>query len=157
MGVLITGDSAAGKSELALALLDRGHQLVCDDAPEIHKTDSGTLTGRCPPAIQDFLEVYGLGVLNIRKLFSNDAIKDEQSIQIVINLIDEKQILDNRLTGAENRTSISGVSLPTITLSKRYHRNLPLLVEIAVKNSKMKQKGYDPVSHLDNQQKRVQL
>lgn len=93
-GVLLTGDPSVGKSELALELISRGHRLIADDATEFSRINNHTLNGRCPPVLQDFLEVRGLGLLNIRAMFGNSAIKPSKYLHLIVHLqyFEEKEL-----------------------------------------------------------------
>ncbi|RBB94651.1 HPr kinase/phosphorylase, partial [Pseudomonas sp. MWU12-2115] len=87
IGVLIMGDSAMGKSELALELISRGHGMVADDAVELYRIGPDTLEGRCPPLLRDFLEVRGLGILNIRTIFGETAVRPKKVLKLIIHLV----------------------------------------------------------------------
>ncbi len=146
VGVLITGDASIGKSELALELVGRGHRLVADDAPEFARTAPDTLNGRCPAMLQDFLEVRGLGILNIRSMFGDSAIKQNRNLRLIIDLedmSDERIRQIDRLQGSRATRTILGVEVPEITLPVAPGRNLAVLAEAAVRNHILHLKGYD--------------
>ncbi len=143
-GVLITGESSIGKSELALELLTRGHRLIADDATEFARITPDTLLGTCPDMLRDFLEVRGLGILNVRAMFGASAIKESRNLRLVIRLQemeDANQI--DRLHGSRRMTSIQGISIPEVTLPVGPGRNLAVLLEAAVRNHILIINGYD--------------
>ncbi|MES9834309.1 MAG: HPr(Ser) kinase/phosphatase [Candidatus Thiodiazotropha sp. DIVDIV] len=155
-GVLLSGDPAIGKSELALALISRGHRLVADDATEFYKTGSSTLNGRCPKVLQDFLEVRGLGLINVRAIFGNSAIKPEKQLHLIIDLLkfDDKK-LDNmdRLEGCHSHRTLLGVEVPQTSLPVAAGRNLAILVETAVRQHLLKMDGYNATDDFIERQK----
>ncbi len=148
IGVLITGDPGSGKSELALELITRGHRLIADDAPLMTLIAPDIVDGTCPPVLQDCLEVRGLGVLNIRAMFGDSAIKPNKYLKLIVHL----QILDHesiqqadmdRLRGDVSTQEILHLQVPKITIPVAPGRNLAVLVEAAVRNHNLKLKGYD--------------
>lgn len=146
IGVLITGQSGLGKSELALELISRGHSLVADDAVELYRTGPETLDGRCPPMLRDFLEVRGLGVLNVRHIFGETSIRPKKILQLIINLVaaddDYMKQLD-RLSIRTETESILNVNIRSVTLPVAVGRNLAVLVEAAVRNYILQLRGKD--------------
>jgi HPr kinase/phosphorylase len=138
IGVLITGDSSIGKSELALELISRGHGLVADDVVELQQIGPETIQARCPPMLRDFLEVRGLGVLNIRSIFGETAVRPRKALRLIVHLdmpaegykIEPK----DRLATRAGTQDILGVEIPTVTLAVAPGRNLAVLVEAAVRN-----------------------
>jgi HPr kinase/phosphorylase len=145
-GVLLSGMPGAGKSELALDLISRGHRLVADDAIEFTRVDSATLSGHCPPVLQDFLEVRGLGIINIRAMFGNSAIKPSKFLHLYIELQPQdseemKQI--DRLTGSHSKRRILDVNVPQTTIPVAPGRNLAIQVETAVRQHLLTLDGYD--------------
>ncbi|HXF78124.1 MAG TPA: HPr(Ser) kinase/phosphatase [Usitatibacter sp.] len=138
IGVLITGDSAIGKSELALELVSRGHGLVADDVVELQQIGPETIQGRCPPMLRDFLEVRGLGVLNIRSIFGETAVRPRKALRLIVHLeMPEggyKVEPRDRLATRAGTQDILGVEIPTVTLAVAPGRNLAVLVEAAVRN-----------------------
>jgi HPr kinase/phosphorylase len=143
-GVLITGDSSIGKSELALELLTRGHRLIADDATEFSRVAPDTLNGACPEMLQDFLEVRGLGILNVRAMFGASAIKQNRNLRLIIHLQDmEDASRMDRLHGSRQIRRIQDVEIPEITLPVGPGRNLAVLLEAAVRNYILYSKGYD--------------
>ncbi|MES9968914.1 MAG: HPr(Ser) kinase/phosphatase [Candidatus Thiodiazotropha sp.] len=145
-GVLFSGDPAIGKSELALALISRGHCLIADDATELYKSATKTLIGRCPKVLQDFLEVRGLGMINIRAMFGNSAIKPNKELHLIIDLLhfDDKKLHDmDRLEGCHSTRTLLGVEVPMTSLPVAAGRNLAILVETAVRQHMLIMDGYN--------------
>ncbi len=154
-GVLITGDSSIGKSELALELLTRGHRLIADDATEFTRIAPDTLNGSCPEMLRDFLEVRGLGILNVRAMFVASAIKQNRNLRLIVvlqELGDATQI--DRLHGSKRMRRIQDVEIPEITLPVGPGRNLAVLLEAAVRNHILNTKGYDASQAFIERQKR---
>jgi len=145
IGVLITGDSSIGKSELALELISRGHGLVADDAVELQQIGPETISGRCPPMLRDFLEVRGLGVLNIRSIFGETAVRPRKTLRLIVNLeIPTTTNMErDRLSTRSGTQPILGVEVPTVTLVVAPGRNLAVLVEAAVRNHILLTRGID--------------
>jgi len=156
IGVLLTGNSSVGKSELALELVTRGHRLIADDAPEFARITPDTLRGTCPPVLADFLEVRGLGVLNIRAMYGDSAIKESKYLKLIIRLFDlgsgEEQDLD-RLHGGRQSRTILGLEIPVISLPVAPGRNLSVMVEAAVRNHLLRLKGYYAGEDLSRRQR----
>jgi HPr kinase/phosphorylase len=145
IGVLITGDSSIGKSELALELISRGHGLVADDVVELQQMGPETIQGRCPPLLRDFLEVRGLGVLNIKSIFGETAIRPRKVLRLMVHLempIPGAEPRD-RLATRSGTQDILGVEIPTVTLAVAPGRNLAVLVEAAVRNHILLTRGID--------------
>ncbi len=146
IGVLITGASGVGKSELALELLSRGHRLIADDAPEFARIAPDIISGTCPKALRDFLEVRGLGLLNVRALFGDSAIKSSKYLRLIVHLeqMSEARLrrLD-RLRGSRHMRNVLGMDVPQITLPVAPGRNLSVLIETAARNHILFLKGYD--------------
>ena len=154
-GVLITGDSSIGKSELALELLTRGHRLIADDATEFSRVAPDTLLGTCPEMLRDFLEVRGLGILNVRAMFGASAIKQHRNLRLIVVLQDiEDAIQMDRLHGSRQIRKIQDVDIPEVTLPVGPGRNLAVLLEVAVRNHLLNAKGYDASQAFIERQKR---
>jgi HPr kinase/phosphorylase len=136
IGVLITGDSSIGKSELALELISRSHGLVADDVVELQQIGPETIQGRCPQMLRDFLEVRGLGVLNIRSIFGETAVRPRKVLRLIVQLEPFEPGLEpkDRLSTRAGTQDILGVEIPTVTLAVAPGRNLAVLVEAAVRN-----------------------
>ncbi len=146
VGVLLMGQSGLGKSELALELLSRGHRLVADDAVELFRTAPERLEGQCPTVLRGFLEVRGVGILNIRKIFGETSVRLKKHLQLIINLVpaddDYMKTLD-RLNIRAEREEILNVGVRKITIPVAIGRNLAVLVEAAVQNFIMQLRGID--------------
>lgn len=145
LGVLITGGSGIGKSELALELLSRGHRLIADDTPSLTRVAPNVLEGSCPPTLSDLLEVRGLGILNIRRMFGDSAIKRNKRVRLIVELVKLEEIqssAESRLHGLRDSRIILGVSVPMITLPIAPGRNLAVLVECAVRDHILRLGGY---------------
>jgi len=157
MGVLITGHSSVGKSELALELLSRGHTLIADDAPEFRNIAPDTIEGRCPEMLQDFLEVRGLGVLNIRQMYGHASTRRRKILKFIVHLsamdYDELANTVDRLDGRKRLVNVLGVDVPERTIPVAPGRNLAVLVEAAVRSHMLACNGYDPVADLSAKQK----
>lgn len=158
MGVLLRGSAAVGKSELALELINRGCRLVADDAPEFSRIAPDIIDGRCPPLLQDFLEVRGLGIINIRAMYGDSAIKRNKYLRLVIKLEkmnDQALSQMDRLAGTYSTTSILGLDIPQVTVPVAPGRNLAILVETAVRNHIMRLKGYDAAADFVERQRKA--
>ena len=146
VGVMITGESAVGKSELGLELITRGSGLVADDIVELHHIAPDTLEGRCPELLRDFLEVRGLGVLNIRIMFGETAVRRKKSLKLIVHLHrppggDLSQV--ERLPLNATHQEILGVNINTVNIPVVAGRNLAVLVEAAARNFVLQQRGID--------------
>ena len=143
---LVTGDSGVGKSELALELLSRGSGLIADDVIELYRIAPETLEGRCPLLLCDFLEVRGLGVLNIRTIFGEAALRPRKNMKLIVHLEKpaggETQYVD-RLPLKPGVHDILGVSISKVTIPVAAGRNLAVLVEAAVRNHVLQLRGID--------------
>lgn len=160
MGVLLTGDPAVGKSELALDLITRGSRLVADDAPEFTRIAPDIISGTCPPLLREFLEVRGLGILNIRAMFGDSSIKRTKYLRLIVHLkrmsADQISSMD-RLSGAHTIRDVLGVSISQVTVPVAPGRNLSVLVESAVRNHLLRLKGYDATEVLIERQQQAIL
>lgn len=144
MGVLITGDPAIGKSELALELVSRGHRLVADDAVEFHALSPENLEGCSPELLRDFMEVRGLGLLNIRLLFGEAAVKHRVQLRLIVQLTSaDSWDASNRFDMQAELCRILEVTVPKVRLPVAVGRNLAVLVEVAVRNHILQQRGYN--------------
>jgi len=150
IGVLVTGESGSGKSELALELVTRGHRLVADDAPEFTQIAPDVLDGTCPDLLQDMLELRGLGVLNIRQMFGDTAVKRNKYLRLIVHL--SKPSLEPSPTGMERLTGDLGtrrvldLDVPPIPLPVMAGRNLAVLTEAATRMHILRSKGVDPAA-----------
>ena len=149
LGVLITGESGVGKSELGLELISRGHGLVADDVVEVSRIAAGALEGRCPPLLKDFIEVRGLGVLNIRTIFGETAVRRKMKLRLVVHLARPSpgaRDPTERLPLAELTEEILGVTVRKVSIPVAAGRNLAVLVEAAVRNEILKLRGIDSMA-----------
>lgn len=146
VGVLITGNSGIGKSELGLELITRGNGLVADDVTELYRVAPETLEGRCPELLRDFLEVRGLGMLNIRTMFGETAVRRKKGLKLIVHLQrppegDVSQL--ERLPIHASHEEILGVKINTVSVPVMAGRNLAVLVEAAARNFVLQQRGID--------------
>ena len=159
LGVLITGDSGVGKSELALELISRGHGLVADDIVEISRVAAGALEGRCPPLLKDFLEVRGLGLLNIRTIFGETAVRPKMKLKLIAHL--EKPLpggqrdTAERLPLSELAEDILEVTVRKVVIPVAAGRNLAVLLEAAVRNYILQLRGIDSTAEFFARQKQA--
>lgn len=144
-GLLLTGESGIGKSEAAVELLKRGHRLIADDAVEIRRIADNTLIGTAPDLIRNYIEIRGIGVINVAKLFGMGAIKTQSAINLVINIVQWTggQVFD-RLGLEEQYSDILGVRVPAITIPVKPGRNLAVILEVAAMNNRQRKMGYNP-------------
>ena len=145
IGVLLTGPSGIGKSELALELLSRGHRLVADDAPEFRRSAPDTIRGRCPSLLKDFMEVRGLGILNVRAMFGDNAIVETKRLRLIVKLnnISENTVWDvDRLGSTQRKHSILDVEIPEVHIPVAPGRNVAVIIEAAVRNHVLYLNGY---------------
>jgi HPr kinase/phosphorylase len=158
MGVLITGESGVGKSELGLELISRGHGLVADDVVEISRISAGTLEGRCPAMLKDFIEVRGLGVLNIRTIFGETAVRRKMRLKLVAHLDKPAPGAPDpvaRLPLSELSEDILGVTIRKVIIPVVAGRNLAVLLEAAVRNYILQLRGIDSTAEFLGRQKRA--
>jgi len=143
LGVLITGESGLGKSELALELISRGHGLVADDAVELSRTAPNFVEGQCPPLLQNLLEVRGLGLLDIRTIFGETSVRRKMKIKLIVHLV--RMTPDNfeRLPTQDEHQDILGIPIRRVMLQVAAGRNLAVLVEAAVRNTILSLRGID--------------
>lgn len=158
VGLLITGDSAMGKSELALELISRGHGLVADDAVELYRIGPDTLEARCPEMLRDFLEVRGLGILNIRSVFGETAVRPKKALKLIIHLVKASdQVMQglDRLNIQSETQSLLGVKVKRVIIPVAAGRNLSVLVEAAVRNYILQLRGIDSTREFIERQTRM--
>ena len=144
-GVLLTGESGIGKSEAAVELLKRGHRLISDDAVEIKKISGNSLIGTAPELIRDYVELRGIGIVNVAKLFGMGAVKIDNSIDLVVNIVpwNTHEVYD-RLGLEDQYTEILGVKVPMNTIPITPGRNLAVILEVAAMNNRQRKFGYNP-------------
>ena len=146
IGVLVTGPSGIGKSELALELITRGHRLVADDAPQFSRIAPDIINGSCPPALQDFLEVRGVGIINVREMFGDSVVKINKYLRLIVRLepMDKEYLIKiDRLEGTYETRKILDIDIPEITVPVTPGRNLAVLVECAARNHMLRTSGYN--------------
>jgi len=144
IGLLLVGESGVGKSEAAIELLKRGHRLIADDAVEIRAVDVNVIAGTAPELIRHFVELRGIGVIDVRQIFGSGAIKASQNIHLVVNLEpwqNEKEY--DRLGIVDQKVNILGVDVATITVPVKPGRNLAVILEVAAMNQRQKFMGYN--------------
>ena len=156
LGVLITGESGVGKSELGLELISRGHGLVADDVVQISRIAANALEGRCPPMLKDFIEVRGLGLLNIRTIFGETAVRRKMKLRLIAHLQRPQaggRDLAERLPLEELSEQILGATVRKVIIPVAAGRNLAVLVEAAVRNEILKLRGIDSTAEFLARQK----
>ena len=143
-GMLLLGDSGIGKSETAIELVKRGHRLIADDAVEIKRVSDITLVGSAPEIIRHYVELRGIGIVDVRRLFGIGSVKTTERIDIVIHMENwvEGKMYD-RMGMDEEKTNILGIDIPSITIPVRPGRNLAIILEIAAMNNRQKKMGYN--------------
>ena len=143
-GVLIIGDSGIGKSETAIELVKRGHRLIADDAVEIKRVNGNQLLGTAPSLIKDYIELRGIGIINVAKLFGIGAVKQENEINLVVNIVPwNTQTTYDRLGLEDNFMEILGVQIPLNTIPITPGRNLAVILEVAAMNNRQRKTGYN--------------
>ncbi len=150
-GILIMGESGVGKSETAIELLKRGHRLVADDAVEIKRVSDKTLVGASPAIIRHFVELRGIGIIDVKEIFGIGAVKDTESIDLIIHLepwAENKQY--DRLGMVDEYTNVMGINIPSLTVPVKLGRNLAVIIEVAAMNNRQKRMGYNAAVELNN-------
>lgn len=158
IGVMLTGESSAGKSELALELITRGHRLIADDVVDLFKVSPDTLEAQCPPMLQDFLEVRGLGILNIRNLFGELSVKSKKNLKLIVHLkapADPAQESISRLDMHASSETILGVKIPKVRIPVAVGRNLAVLVEVATRNHLLRMRGFNSAEEFIARQQKL--
>lgn len=144
IGILLTGKSGVGKSETALELIERGHRLVADDMVEIRRLTESDLIGSCSDLLRHHMEIRGLGIINIKDIFGVGSVRDHMNIELIINLKEWEENVEFDRTGLENHTEeILGLQVPYIELPVKPGRNIPIIVETAAMNQRLKKMGSD--------------
>ena len=157
-GLLLMGESGIGKSEAAAELLKRGHRLIADDAVEIRKMADNSLLGCSPKNIRNFIEIRGIGVINVARLYGMSAIKKETAVDLVINIVPWTEGFDvgcDRLGMEQAYVDMLGVKVPTTTIPVKPGRNLAIILEIAAMNNRQKKMGYNAAKELTEQLGRI--
>ena len=151
-GLLLLGDSGIGKSETAIELIKRGHRLIADDAVEIKRVSDKTLVGSAPEIIRHYVELRGIGIVDVRRLFGMGAVKETERVDLVIQLENwvEGKMYD-RLGMEEESINILGLDVPSITVPVRPGRNLAIILEIAAMNNRQKRMGYNTAEEFNKQ------
>ena len=158
MGILITGDSGVGKSELALELISRGHGLVADDVVEMARIAPTTIEGRCPGMLRDFLEVRGLGLLNIRTIFGETASRRKMKLKLIVHLQKTSTAVDAPRLPLDAQThEVLGVPIRKVVIPVAAGRNLAVLLEAAVRNTILQLRGIDSMQDFMERQHRTML
>ena len=151
-GLLLLGDSGVGKSETALELLKRGHRLIADDAVEIRKLSNASLVGTAPDLIRNYIELRGIGIINVAKLFGMGAVRTENEINLVVNIVPwNTQEPYDRLGLEDQYTEILGVQVPVNTIPVTAGRNLAVILEVAAMNNRQRKLGYNPAKEFTDQ------
>ena len=144
-GLLLIGDSGIGKSEAAIELLKRGHRLIADDAVDIRKASDNTLIGTAPELIRNYVELRGIGIINVAKLFGMGAVRAENDIDLVVNIVPwNTQEVYDRVGLEEQYMEILGVKIPMNTIPITPGRNLAVILEVAAMNNRQRKMGYNP-------------
>lgn len=151
-GVLLLGESGIGKSEAAIELLKRGHRLIADDAVEIKRISESALIGTAPELIRNYVELRGIGIINVAKLFGMGAVKAENEINLVVNIVpwDQQKVYD-RLGLEDQHMEILGVQIPMNTIPITPGRNLAVILEVAAMNNRQRKMGYNPAQEFTEQ------
>jgi HPr kinase/phosphorylase len=151
LGVLIMGESGIGKSECGLELVKRGHILVSDDLVEVRRHPGDILIGSSGPAIKHYMEVRGLGIIDVKQIFGVSSVKDSAHVELVVRLQPEKEKMDFDRIGLEDHTTqILDVALPEVILPLRPGRNVAVLLEVAALNERLKQDGVFSAQEMNN-------
>lgn len=152
VGILLVGESGIGKSETALELVKRGHRLVADDAVEIVRTSDSQLEGKAPLSVRHFMEIRGVGIIDVRQMFGVGSVLNEKNVhlQIEMEAWDPTKVYD-RLGISEDMGAILGVKIPRTTIPVRPGRNLAIIIEVAARNHRLKKMGYNAAIALTEQ------
>jgi HPr kinase/phosphorylase len=155
MGVLITGDSGLGKSELGLELISRGHGLVADDAVDFARLGTDYIEGRCPPILRDLLEVRGLGLLDIRTIFGETAVRRRMKLKLIVQLVRRTDGEFERLPIDGQSIDVLGLKIRSVKIQVAAGRNLAVLVEAAVRNTILQLRGIDTLKEFMERQRKL--
>jgi len=150
-GILLLGESGVGKSETAIELVKRGHRLIADDAVEIRRVSSKSLVGSAPDNIRHFIELRGIGIINVSRIFGVGAVKTTEKIDFIINIENwNNEKTYDRMGLDEETTEILGLNIPSVTIPVKPGRNLAVIVEVAAMNNRQKKMGYNAAADLLN-------
>jgi HPr kinase/phosphorylase len=157
VGVLITGESGLGKSELGLELISRNHGLVADDAVEFARIAPNMVEGRCPPLLQNLLEVRGLGLLDIRAIFGETAVRRKMRLKLIVHLVRRKTLEENyeRLPLDQQNEEVLGLPIRKVVIPVEAGRNIAVLLEAAVRNTILQLRGIDTLANFMERQQRA--
>lgn len=157
VGVLITGESGLGKSELGLELISRNHGLVADDAVEFSRIAPNMIEGRCPPLLQNLLEVRGLGLLDIRTIFGETAVRRKMRLKLIVHLVRRKTLEENyeRLPLDQQNEDVLGLPIRKVVIPVEAGRNIAVLLEAAVRNTILQLRGIDTLANFMERQQRA--
>ena len=158
IGILLTGPSGIGKSEVALELISRGHRLIADDAPEFRRSAPDTIRGRSPALLKDFLEVRGLGILNIRAMFGNASIVETKRLRLIVHIdsISDDTLWEvDRIGGTQRKKTILDVEIPEVKIPVGPGRNVAVIIETAVRNHVLYLNGYNAADDFIKRQQKL--
>jgi len=151
-GLLLMGESGLGKSEAAIELLKRGHRMIADDAVEIRKVSGDTLMGTSPELVRNYVELRGIGIINVAKLFGMGAVKAENEVNLIVNIVPwDNHATYDRLGLEDQYTELLGVKIPTYTIPITPGRNLAVILEVAAMNNRQRKMGYNPAKEFTEQ------
>ena len=154
-GLLLMGESGMGKSETAIELLKRGHRMIADDAVEIRKVAGDTLMGTSPELVRNYVELRGIGIINVAKLYGMGSVKAENAIDLIVNVVPWDQHASYDRLGLEDQyTELLGVKVPTYTIPISPGRNLAVILEVAAMNNRQRKMGYNPAKEFPEQMNR---
>ena len=154
-GLLLMGESGMGKSETAIELLKRGHRMIADDAVEIRKVAGDTLMGTSPELVRNYVELRGIGIINVAKLYGMGSVKAENAIDLIVNVVPWDQHASYDRLGLEDQyTELLGVKVPTYTIPISPGRNLAVILEVAAMNNRQRKMGYNPAKEFTEQMNR---
>jgi HPr kinase/phosphorylase len=157
MGVMITGESGLGKSELGLELISRGHGLVADDSVDVYRINQTTIEGRCPDLLQNLMEVRGIGLLDIKAIFGETAVRRRMRMKLIVHLV-RKETMERdfeRMPHEPLRQDVLGIPVRKTVIQVVAGRNMAVLVEAAVRNSILQLRGVDTYQEFVQRQRRA--
>ena len=148
---MLLGESGVGKSETAMELVKRGHRLIADDAVEIKRVSNKSLVGSAPEIIRHFIELRGIGIVDVKRIFGMGSVKDTENIDLVINLENwQNGKAYDRLGIETEHTDILGIKVPSLTIPIKPGRNLAIIVEVAAMNQRQRKMGYNAAQELND-------